>query len=157
MRQHRWPVTSTPSRPSDDLEFLRQCWRAEQGRNYAKLNYVGYSYGTWLGAWYADTYPNQVGRFILDSNMQWTTSMYANQLSTRSPSSGAATRCSFPSWLGTTTTYGLGKTAKKVEKKYESIRKKLATQAKKALKKGKTPVAEAGGPRLHHGQLIYTD
>ena len=25
---------------------------------YDKLNYLGYSYGTWLGAWYADTYPS---------------------------------------------------------------------------------------------------
>ncbi|MDO4260183.1 MAG: alpha/beta hydrolase [Actinomycetaceae bacterium] len=31
-----------------------------------KIDYLGYSYGTFLGATYADLYPNRVGRFILD-------------------------------------------------------------------------------------------
>ncbi|MGL5406919.1 MAG: alpha/beta hydrolase [Propionibacteriaceae bacterium] len=31
------------------------------------FNYVGYSYGTWLGAVYATTYPDKVGRMVLDS------------------------------------------------------------------------------------------
>ena len=34
----------------------------------AKLNYLGYSYGTWLGAWYASRFPERVGRMVLDSN-----------------------------------------------------------------------------------------
>lgn len=33
-----------------------------------KLNYVGYSYGSWLGAWYAKLFPRQTGRFLLDAN-----------------------------------------------------------------------------------------
>ncbi len=33
-----------------------------------KLNYLGYSYGSWLGAWYAKLFPNNVGNFVLDSN-----------------------------------------------------------------------------------------
>ena len=32
-----------------------------------KLNYLGYSYGTWLGAWYASLFPERVGRMVLDS------------------------------------------------------------------------------------------
>ena len=31
-----------------------------------KLNYLGYSYGTFLGATYAKLYPTRVGRFVLD-------------------------------------------------------------------------------------------
>jgi pimeloyl-ACP methyl ester carboxylesterase len=31
-----------------------------------KLNYVGKSYGTYLGTLYADIFPNNVGRFVLD-------------------------------------------------------------------------------------------
>ncbi|MGL4338926.1 MAG: alpha/beta hydrolase [Rhodoglobus sp.] len=31
-----------------------------------KLNYLGYSYGTYLGAVYAELFPNKVGRFVLD-------------------------------------------------------------------------------------------
>lgn len=33
----------------------------------AKLNYLGYSYGTLIGALYAQTYPGLVGRMVLDS------------------------------------------------------------------------------------------
>ena len=35
----------------------------------AKLNYIGYSYGTWLGSWYASLFPERVGRMLLDSSM----------------------------------------------------------------------------------------
>ncbi|WP_432561555.1 alpha/beta hydrolase [Kineococcus sp. SYSU DK003] len=31
-----------------------------------KLNYLGKSYGTYLGAWYAEQFPQRVGRFVLD-------------------------------------------------------------------------------------------
>lgn len=31
----------------------------------AKLNYIGYSYGTWLGTWYAGLFPDRVGRMLL--------------------------------------------------------------------------------------------
>lgn len=34
----------------------------------SKLNYIGYSYGTWLGAWYAKLFPAQTGHFLLDGN-----------------------------------------------------------------------------------------
>ena len=44
----------------DDLERLRQALDQPQ------LNYVGYSYGTFLGAAYAMAHPDHVGRFVLD-------------------------------------------------------------------------------------------
>ncbi len=31
----------------------------------SKLNYIGFSYGTWLGTWYAGLYPDRVGRMML--------------------------------------------------------------------------------------------
>ena len=40
-----------------------------------KLNYLGYSYGTWLGAWYASLYPDRVGRMVLDSSMDFDSRM----------------------------------------------------------------------------------
>ncbi|MFI6100014.1 alpha/beta hydrolase [Lentzea sp. NPDC051213] len=36
-----------------------------------KLNYVGYSYGTWLGAKYAALFPAGAGKVVLDSNTAW--------------------------------------------------------------------------------------
>ena len=38
------------------MEFLRR-YLGRARPAYDKLNYLGYSYGTWLGAWYADIYP----------------------------------------------------------------------------------------------------
>ncbi|WP_189133624.1 alpha/beta hydrolase [Wenjunlia tyrosinilytica] len=36
-----------------------------------KLNYLGYSYGSWLGAKYAALFPRRTGRIVLDSNTAW--------------------------------------------------------------------------------------
>ena len=43
-----------------DLDVLRSAVGSE------KLDYVGYSYGTYLGATYAEMYPERTGRFVLD-------------------------------------------------------------------------------------------
>jgi pimeloyl-ACP methyl ester carboxylesterase len=43
-----------------DLDLLRAVLGDE------KLNYLGYSYGTFLGSTYADLYPEKVGRVVLD-------------------------------------------------------------------------------------------
>ncbi|WP_127792818.1 alpha/beta hydrolase [Agromyces sp. LHK192] len=43
-----------------DLDLLRAVLGDEQ------LHYLGYSYGTFLGATYADLYPEKVGRLVLD-------------------------------------------------------------------------------------------
>ena len=44
-----------------DLDVLRAAVDSEQ------LDYFGFSYGTYLGATYADLYPERVGRFVLDA------------------------------------------------------------------------------------------
>lgn len=46
-----------------DLDMLR----AIAGDD--KLNYLGFSYGTYIGARYADAYPERVGRLVLDGAM----------------------------------------------------------------------------------------
>lgn len=43
-----------------DLDMLRAIVGDE------RLNYLGYSYGTYIGARYADSYPERVGRVVLD-------------------------------------------------------------------------------------------
>ncbi|HKS46293.1 MAG TPA: alpha/beta hydrolase [Amycolatopsis sp.] len=50
-----------------DLDLLRVLL----GRN--RVNWVGYSAGTWLGAHYAQAFPDRTGRFVLDSNTEFTT------------------------------------------------------------------------------------
>lgn len=140
-----------------DLDFLRQLLAANQGRSYPELNYVGYSYGTWLGAWYADTYPKQVGKFILDSNMQWTASMYTNQALDSMSFQRRRDKMLFPYLARHNSEFGLGKSAKSVKKKYEKTRKKLAALAKKAVKKGKTPSFGPEDFDYTVSQYIYTN
>lgn len=45
-----------------DLNLARQLMGDQ------KLNYIGYSYGTWLGSWYAKLFPEHTGRMLLDGN-----------------------------------------------------------------------------------------
>lgn len=46
-----------------DLDVIRAASEAEQ------LDYLGFSYGTLLGAVYADLFPTKVGRFVLDGGV----------------------------------------------------------------------------------------
>ena len=50
-----------------------------------KLNYVGYSYGTWLGAWYASLFPERVGRMVLDSALDFDTTIEKSLLHSQPP------------------------------------------------------------------------
>ncbi|AXX31340.1 alpha/beta fold hydrolase [Actinosynnema pretiosum subsp. pretiosum] len=36
-----------------------------------RLHYLGYSYGSWLGAKYASLFPDRVGKVVLDSSVNW--------------------------------------------------------------------------------------
>lgn len=45
-----------------DMDLMRALLGEE------KLHYIGYSYGTRLGAWYASLFPARVGRMLLDSS-----------------------------------------------------------------------------------------
>ncbi|MDR5700269.1 alpha/beta hydrolase [Agromyces aerolatus] len=51
-----------------DLDLLRAVLGDE------KLNYLGYSYGTFLGATFAESYPEHVGRLVLDGALDPTSS-----------------------------------------------------------------------------------
>ncbi|WP_028602262.1 alpha/beta fold hydrolase [Ottowia thiooxydans] len=52
-----------------DMDLLRGLLGDE------KLNYVGYSYGTWLGSWYASVFPEKVGRMVLDSSLDFNSTL----------------------------------------------------------------------------------
>ena len=45
-----------------DMDLLRGLMGDSQ------ISYIGISYGTWLGAWYARLFPQRVNRMVLDSN-----------------------------------------------------------------------------------------
>ena len=45
-----------------DMDLIRRLLGDE------KLNYLGFSYGSWLGAWYAKRFPANAGNIVLDAN-----------------------------------------------------------------------------------------
>ncbi|MGC4939607.1 alpha/beta fold hydrolase [Kribbella sp. DT2] len=108
-----------------DMDFIRALLKARQ------LSFIGYSYGTWLGGWYADTYPSKVGRFVLDSNMDWTHTQWDNV--NFDPFSGQRRRDTqlFP-WIARHADQitGLGKTPAQVLAKYNGVRASLVTLVK---------------------------
>ncbi|HCU77972.1 MAG TPA: alpha/beta hydrolase, partial [Microbacterium sp.] len=53
----------TTGNAAQDMDLLRAVLGDE------KLNYLGYSYGTFLGATYAKHYPDRVGRLVLDGEI----------------------------------------------------------------------------------------
>jgi pimeloyl-ACP methyl ester carboxylesterase len=108
-----------------DMEVLRALFEARQ------LNFIGYSYGTWLGGWYADAYPSKVGRFVLDSNMDWTHTQWENV--NFDPFSGQRRRDTqlFP-WIARHADQidGLGDTNRTVLAKYDAVRAALVRMVK---------------------------
>ena len=65
----------TGSDPAAEIPTLhRDQLRAVLGDK--KLNYLGYSYGTLLGATYADLYPKNTGRLVLDGAVDPATSLF---------------------------------------------------------------------------------
>ncbi|QJI28323.1 alpha/beta fold hydrolase [Pseudomonas sp. ADAK18] len=59
----------TSEQTTRDLEFVRR------HLGELRFNYLGIGYGTWLGAWYGGLFPEQLGRMVLDSNIDWTSSL----------------------------------------------------------------------------------
>ncbi|GAB2657929.1 alpha/beta hydrolase [Kribbella swartbergensis] len=56
----------TTAQTVQDMDLIRRLL------GFDKIDFVGYSGGTWLGAYYQTYFPQQVGRFVLDSNTDFT-------------------------------------------------------------------------------------
>ncbi|MDX2969383.1 alpha/beta hydrolase [Kribbella solani] len=56
----------TTAQTVQDMDLIRQLL------GFDKMDYLGYSGGTWLGAYYQTYFPRHVGRFVLDSNTDFT-------------------------------------------------------------------------------------
>jgi len=89
---------------------------------------VGYSGGTWLGAYYATYFPNRVGRFVLDANAEFTArwqKVFGNQ------PLGFQRRfeVDFLSYVAAHDDYfHLGASAVEVNQAYEGLRSQLAAE-----------------------------
>jgi pimeloyl-ACP methyl ester carboxylesterase len=52
----------TTEQTSYDMDFIRVLLGQK------KISYLGFSYGTWLGAWFASIFPSKISRMLLDSS-----------------------------------------------------------------------------------------
>jgi pimeloyl-ACP methyl ester carboxylesterase len=105
-----------------DLDLLRRLVKAP------KVNWIGYSAGTWLGAQYADEYPGTVGHFVFDSasdvSGSWKRAFDLQPLGFE-----RRFRRDFMRWAAKyDRVFGLGDTPGEVLETYQDIRSRLTPQ-----------------------------
>ncbi len=101
-----------------DLESIRKALGQK------KINFLGYSWGTYLGATYATLFPSKVRRLVLDSVVRPSGVWYANNLDQNRAFEVRAK--DFFAWVAKhDSVYRLGTTGAAVEKKYYEIRASL--------------------------------
>jgi len=103
-----------------DLDLLRHLLGRE------KINWVGYSGGSWMGAYYATYFPERVGKFVIDSNTEFT-STFQTVFGAFGLGFERRFRTDFLPWVAKyDSLYHLGTTAEEVRLNYEDIRARLA-------------------------------
>ncbi|WP_205862868.1 alpha/beta hydrolase [Planosporangium thailandense] len=99
-----------------DLDLLRHLL------GWQKISWVGYSGGTWLGAYYATFFPGHVDRFVLDSNTEFT-APWQSSFGWQPLGFERRFREDFATWAaGYDTRFHLGGTADDVRRFYERLR-----------------------------------
>ncbi|MDE9364590.1 alpha/beta fold hydrolase [Luteipulveratus sp. YIM 133132] len=107
----------TTDNTARDQDLVRQILGAD------KADYYGVSAGTWLGARYATLFPQHVGRFVLDSNTNFT-GLFSDSFGTQPMSFQRRWDQQFLPWAARhDSTYHLGTTAEAVKGAYENVRK----------------------------------
>lgn len=104
---------------AQDLESIREAVGAE------KINYLGYSYGTYLGSVYAKLFPERVRRLVLDSIVNPVGVWYQDNL-TQDQAFDARHRA-LMAWIASyDSVYRLGTDPAKIEEKWYAMRAALA-------------------------------
>jgi pimeloyl-ACP methyl ester carboxylesterase len=94
-----------------DMDVLRQALGA------AKINYYGFSYGTYLGQVYATLFPNRTRRLVFDGVVDPRNVWYSGQLAQDRAFETAMKK--FFAWVAShRASFGLGSTASVVERRY---------------------------------------
>ncbi|MFJ4819536.1 alpha/beta hydrolase [Streptomyces sp. NPDC088801] len=115
---HLLPYVNTTSAVRD-MDAIRQALGAK------KINYFGYSYGTYLGAVYAKFFPQRVRRLVLDSVVDPTDVWYEANLNQDVAFDDR--HRAFLAWVAKyDATYKLGTDPKKIEAKWYAMRAALA-------------------------------
>ncbi|WP_460364882.1 alpha/beta hydrolase [Actinocorallia lasiicapitis] len=102
-----------------DLDLIRAVLKQK------KINWVGYSAGTWLGAYYAAYFPKRTGRFVLDSVVDFTGS-WQRSFDRQPQGFERRFREDFAPFAAKhDAAFGLGGSADQVIAAYEKIRKRV--------------------------------
>jgi pimeloyl-ACP methyl ester carboxylesterase len=105
-----------------DLDLLRQVLGKK------KVSWLGYSGGSWMGAYYATYFPKTLDKIVLDSNAEFTAPWQA-VFGDWGMGFERRLRVDFLPWVAKyDNVYHLGKTADEVWQTYERTRKKLNEQ-----------------------------
>ncbi|MEU7785163.1 alpha/beta fold hydrolase [Amycolatopsis sp. NPDC049159] len=98
-----------------DMDLIRALLKDD------RLNYLGFSYGTWLGAKYASLFPDRTGKFVLDSSVN-----FEGRLQAAFEAFPKIDQRQFDDvyapWLARRYPEQLGKTAGQVRAKWERLR-----------------------------------
>jgi pimeloyl-ACP methyl ester carboxylesterase len=106
----------------NDMESLRKAL------GQRSINFYGFSYGTELGQWYATLHPNRVRRFVFDSNVDPSRSVYQANLD--QDKAFQKTISIYFSWLAKhNSRFHLGTTRKQVARGFYAERNKLDRHA----------------------------
>ncbi|MEY9863097.1 pimeloyl-ACP methyl ester carboxylesterase [Catenulispora sp. GAS73] len=96
-----------------------------------KVNYLGFSYGTWLGAWYAATFRARTDRFVLDSNMDWRATIKDDYVDSWARGFNRRFEVQFLPWLARhDDLYGFGTTADEAQASFDALRAAVAAQGR---------------------------
>ena len=112
------PFVNTPN-TARDMDVIRGVLGEE------KINYLGFSYGTYLGAVYGSLFPHNLDRSVLDSSVNpdgiWRDSFAADAVATR------ANVDEWAEWVGQrSATFGLGSSGAEVFATSEALAARLA-------------------------------
>jgi pimeloyl-ACP methyl ester carboxylesterase len=105
----------TTRQTAHDMDLIRTLLGDE------KLNYLGFSYGTWLGAKYASLFPDRAGKMVLDSSVNFEGRLQAAFEAFPKIDQRQFDRVYAP-WLARRFPEQLGKSAGEVRAKWERLR-----------------------------------
>ncbi|NUR32084.1 MAG: alpha/beta fold hydrolase, partial [Catenulispora sp.] len=123
-----------------------------------KLNYLGFSYGTWLGSWYAATFPRRVDRFVLDSNLNWRATLQQDYVDNWARGFQRRYDMQFIPWLARhDDRYAFGATADAVRAALDDLRTAIAAQGRgSALDIGQAHALYNSGAWPQWAELLKT-
>ncbi|GAB3241302.1 alpha/beta hydrolase [Kineosporia babensis] len=113
----------TTAQTVQDVDLLRRLAGQE------KVNWLGFSSGTWLGAHYATAFPQRAGRMVFDSNVEFT-STWQEAFNRQPLGFQRRFESDFATWMAKYhSVYGLGTTKKAVLASYEKLRSQMTPDA----------------------------